>query len=95
MLYPQNYNDDVSLAINILKNEGCSEVYLFGSITNGNSNNESDIDIAIKGLPRTKYFSVYGKLMSTLNHNVDLVMLDIESNFTKYLIEKGNLRRVA
>jgi len=33
--------------------------------------------------------------MSTLEYNIDLVMLDIESHFTKHLIEKGNLQRVA
>lgn len=95
MTFPDKYKADITLAIDILKNEGCSEVYLFGSITNGSSKDESDIDIAIKGLPKARYFSVYGKLMSTLDHNIDLVMLDIESHFTKHLIEKGNLQRVA
>ncbi|HZH88532.1 MAG TPA: hypothetical protein VFD78_05070 [Chitinophagaceae bacterium] len=32
---PQQYREDIDKALRILKDEGCTEVYLFGSLAEG------------------------------------------------------------
>ncbi|MCU0287661.1 MAG: nucleotidyltransferase domain-containing protein, partial [Acidobacteria bacterium] len=54
-MLPVSYRKDIQTAIDILKEEGCKEVYLFGSLVNGDFTGESDIDLAVKGL-RKKFF---------------------------------------
>ena len=43
------YSQDIKLAIKILKTEGCTEIYLFGSLAEGDFREDSDIDLAVKG----------------------------------------------
>ncbi|MDR1270750.1 MAG: nucleotidyltransferase domain-containing protein, partial [Planctomycetaceae bacterium] len=47
---PSKYRKDIEIATNILKNEGCQSVFLFGSLVSGKIHEDSDIDIGIKGL---------------------------------------------
>ena len=47
---PYSYQEDIKKAIQILKDNGATEIFIFGSIAKGNINENSDIDIAIKGL---------------------------------------------
>ena len=42
-----------------LKEAGAHEVYLFGSQARGNIHEESDIDLAVSGLPPEKYFRFF------------------------------------
>ena len=96
MKVPIGFQEDLKKAIEILKNAGCSEIYLFGSFVSGNQlNSQTDLDIAIKGLPKNKFFAVYGKLLTSLKHTVDLVGLDYNSPFSNILKSKGKLERVA
>ncbi len=88
---PPSYKKDVEKAIEILKNEGCEDVYLFGSLAKGDIKEGSDIDLAIKGCPPGKYFNLIGKLMVELNHSVDLVNLDKDEDFAFFLSEEGEL----
>lgn len=93
---PEKYSKDIRKAIDILKNEGCSEIFIFGSLIALKYNDESDIDIAIKGLPANKYFKVIGKLEMELDMPFDIVDLDeSDNNFVKLLKEKGEMVRVA
>lgn len=94
MVLPEEYKHDIENAISILKEEKCSEVYLFGSIASGNHDKASDIDLAVKGLNKTKFFHVYGILMDKLNHSFDLIGLDYDNDFSKEIINQGNLVRV-
>lgn len=57
---PEKYHNDIDKAIKILKDEGCNEIYLFGSLVNGDFHENSDIDFAVNGLPEKKYFKVMG-----------------------------------
>jgi len=91
---PSEYKKDVERAVKILKEEGCKDVYLFGSITQGEMRKESDIDIAIKGCPSGKYFNLLGKLMIELDHPVDLVNLDKNEDFASFLFREGELVNV-
>ena len=38
-----------------------------------------------------KFFSIWGELMMQMNHQVDLVRLDREDDFSRYLEERGKL----
>ena len=82
-------------AIRFLKKAGCKEVYLFGSLVKGNAKEDSDIDIAIRGLSPGYFFNIYGKLMSQMTHSVDLVDLDGNPRFATLLRKLNNIRRVA
>ncbi len=93
---PKEFSQDIKRALKLLKAEGCSEIYLFGSLVEKEKvTNRTDIDIAVKGLEPSKYFSVYGKLLTSLDHSVDLVCLDQDIPFGNFLQKKGKLERVA
>ncbi|MBC8234054.1 nucleotidyltransferase domain-containing protein [bacterium] len=92
---PPDYKQDVEKAVKILKNVGCKEVYLFGSLAEGNIREESDIDIAVKGCPAGMFFHALGRLMLELEHLIDLIDLDSDDNFSRYLEQEGTLIHVA
>ncbi len=95
MTLPVEYRHDIEKAIGILKSEGDVEIYLFGSLAVGNAHQRSDIDIAVRGLAPARYFEVFGRLLVSLDHPVDLVDLDSDNPFVRMLLEKGSLNRVA
>jgi predicted nucleotidyltransferase len=91
---PQAYQEDINTAVNILTTKGCKEVYLFGSLVKGEFREDSDIDLAVKGLNKGSFFEVLGKLIMRLNHPVDLIDLDKDTRFVNRLKREGNLLRV-
>ena len=54
---PDELKREISVAAEILLSDGCKEVYLFGSLANGDYTPESDIDLATVGLPKERFFS--------------------------------------
>jgi len=92
---PEDLKEDISLATNILLREGCKEIYVFGSVARGTLTPESDIDIATVGLPKSRFFAVYGQLLAELHRQIDLVGLDYDQDFGRRLKERGLLTRVA
>lgn len=91
---PVAFQPDIARAVHILKEGGCSEVFLFGSLAAGRSRANSDIDLAVRGCPPGEFFHLYGKLMGALEHQVDLVKLDTTDPFAQFLLEHGGLLRV-
>jgi len=73
---------------------GAREVYLFGSSARGVDSPESDIDLAVVGLPPESFFRAVGVARRILRRPVDLVDLDEPNPFTDYLKESGKLTRV-
>ena len=92
---PEDLKKDISLAAEILVENGCREVYVFGSIANGSFTADSDIDLAAVGLPKNRFFSAYGQIISRLHRHVDLIGLDYNTDFGDMLKQAGNLSRVA
>ncbi len=90
-----SFHADLETAIRYLLSNGCSEVYLFGSLGTGTARDGSDIDIAVRGIRPEEFFKVYGELLTRLRHEVDLVDLDLQSDFGQMLVKTGSLRRVA
>ena len=91
---PEEYLQDLNTAVSFLNAEGCHEIYLFGSLSTGNFNQGSDIDLAVRGVDPKRYFSIYGQLLLQLKHPLDLVDLDIQPAFGKKLLESGQLQRI-
>ncbi len=77
-----------------LKAAGAREVYVFGSAAKGKLRPESDVDIAVSGLPPEAFFRAMGKASRALGLPVDLIDLDVENPFTRYLKDHGELQRV-
>jgi predicted nucleotidyltransferase len=91
---PEIYQKDIRRAVEILKAAGCTGVYLFGSLTTGKVREVSDIDLAIRGCPKGKFFQLLGKLLLELDHPVDLVSLDRQDAFARYLEREGGLLQI-
>ena len=81
-------------AAEILKEAGAREVYLFGSAARGTPRQDSDIDLAVSGLPAEKFFQAMGQAADILQRPLDLVDLDEDNLFTQYLKEEPELQIV-
>ncbi|MDA3956274.1 MAG: hypothetical protein PF479_06055, partial [Oceanispirochaeta sp.] len=60
-----------------------------------NNNFLSDIDLAVNGLDKNKFFHVYGELLKILTHPFDLIGLDYNDDFSRELLKNGVLKRVS
>lgn len=88
---PESYRHDVVRAVEIAKDAGCTDVYLFGSLKDGEVHSGSDIDLAVRGCPPGRYFSLWGTLMLTLKHPIDLINLDMQQDFATFLEDHEEL----
>ena len=92
---PCSYQEDLKKATQILKENGAKEVFIFGSIANGKFNENSDIDIAVKGLNEKDFYKVASILMFELENEFDLIDLDDKENrFSQMLLKVGGLLKV-
>lgn len=92
---PEAYREDIRRAVEILKESGCTEIFLFGSLGEGKVRDGSDIDIAVRGCPKGKFFYLLGKLLLALDHSVDIVNLDSQDPFAQYLEREGRIFKIA
>lgn len=91
---PEGFREDLARAVRILKEEGCSEIFLFGSGAEGKVREGSDIDLAIRGCPPGRFFRLLGRLLRELDSPVDLVNLGTQDPFAQYLQKEGVLHQV-
>lgn len=92
---PISYKRDIKKAIKILKENNSKEIFIFGSIVNGNYNEYSDIDIAVRGLSQDKFYKVASILLFELENEFDLIDLDDKQNrFSQMLLKIGGLLKV-
>jgi hypothetical protein len=64
-------------AARLLRRSGARRVVLFGSLAPGNEPGPScDLDLAVEGLPRERYFRVLAELQELAAGPVDLVELE-------------------
>lgn len=91
---PIEYRQDIENITKLLKNEGCEAVYLFGSLVTGKNNENSDIDIGIKGFPEGKFFKIYSKLYFNFDAKIDLVDFDANDDFYSMLNKIGEVARI-
>jgi len=91
---PYRFQENIKKAYILLKKEGCNKVYLFGSLVKGKTNERSDIDIGIKGLPDEKFFRVLSAVNDVSDITIDLVDFDDSSDFFSLLIEIGRIKEI-
>ena len=91
----EDINSLIEQAAAALRAAGAREVYVFGSATTGKLRDDSDVDLAVSGLPPKVFFRAMGAASQILRRPLDLVDLDENNPFTRYLKSEGELRRVA
>lgn len=84
----------IERAVAALKAAGAREVYLFGSAAKGTLREQSDVDLAVSGLPPEVFFRAAAKASRAFGRPVDLIDLDEDNPFTRYLKVEGELQRV-
>ena len=84
----------LATATNILKDAGCTSVYLFGSQARGTANESSDIDLGVRGLPPSSFFRTHLRLENALGMKVDLVDFDYQRGFFELLQSVGELKQI-
>jgi len=90
----EDLREAILRAVAALKAAGAREVYLFGSAAQGKLRDNSDIDLAVVGLPPQVFFWAMGEACDALGSQIDLVDLDQDTTFVRYLKEHEGLRRV-
>jgi predicted nucleotidyltransferase len=85
----------VIAAADLLRSLGATEVFIFGSAIRGELRPDSDVDLAVIGLPAQAYFSAISKASDLLGRPVDLVDLEDSTPLARYLLGSGELVRVA
>ena len=84
----------VDEVVAVLREAGAQEIYLFGSAATGSLREDSDLDFAVSGLPPQMFFRAVTRAQRCLRRGLDLVDLDQDTPFTRYLKEEGELVRV-
>ncbi len=82
---------DVKAAADLLRGMGATEVFVFGSAAKGELRPDSDVDMAVSGLPASVYFSAVSRASDILGRPVDLVDLDDATPIVRYLRASGEL----
>ena len=90
----EDLKKELGKAVKILKAGGCREVYLFGSAKSGKWAKKSDLDLAVRGCPPGKFFPLLGKLLLQLKYPVDLINLDNQDAFSRFLENEGELFQI-
>ena len=81
-------------AAEVLKAHGAREVYVFGSAAEGRLRDDSDVDLAVTGLPPRVFFRAAAEAWDAMGRPVDLLDLDKDTPVIRQLKEAGVLQRV-
>jgi predicted nucleotidyltransferase len=90
----RDLSSSIEMAADILTTLGASEVYVFGTAAHGSLRADSDVDLAVSGLPPSIFFCAASKAWDALGRPADLVDLDDDSPAVEYLRHSGELVRV-
>ena len=77
-----------------LKSAGAREIYVFGSAAKGTAVAASDFDLAVCGLPPAVFYRMGARVSDLMGRSVDLIDLDMNTPFTRYLRTENELIRV-
>jgi len=91
---PERFHNTIIKSYELLKKKGCSNIYLFGSLVKMNTNEYSDVDIGVKGLPKEYYYRMIYELYYIDGINVDLIDFDFETELFKFLKEIGTVKEI-
>ena len=93
-IIPVELEEDLARGIRILKEGGCVEVYLLGSVAEGRHHPGSDLDFAVRGCPPESFFKLQGKLLMELGRSADLIDLDVDPELASFLEQESRLVHV-
>ncbi len=85
----------IAKAAEVFLSLDAEEVYVFGSAALDQMHRGSDIDFAVRGLPAANFYLAVGRVLEEIRFSVDVIDLGDDTPFTRQLIERGNLVRVA
>ena len=91
---PEKYHLDIKNASVCLKEEGCTEIFLFGSLITGKYSDSSDIDFGIMGLSPRKYIRTYSKLNNIVKNRFDLIDFDENRDMYNLLHSIGEIEKI-
>ena len=91
---PEKYRLDIENASICLKEEGCTEIFLFGSLVTGKYSDSSDIDFGIMGLSPRKYIRTYSKLNNIVKNRFDLIDFDENKDMYNLLLSIGEIEKI-
>jgi predicted nucleotidyltransferase len=83
--------DALLAAAHLLRSLGATQVFVFGSAATGKLRPDSDLDLAVSGLPPRLYFSAISKASDLVGRPIDLVDLDDDTPLVRYLRRSGEL----
>jgi len=92
--HEKDEKEAILAAARLLLSMGATRVFTFGSVVTGELRPDSDIDMAVSGLPARVYFSAVSKASDLVGRPVDLVDLDDDTPIIRYLLGSGELVRV-
>jgi predicted nucleotidyltransferase len=84
----------IKRAVAELKSAGAQEVYIFGSAARRMNDATSGLDLAVAGLPPSVFYRMGARISDLVGRSVDLIDLDINTPFTRYLRTEHELVRV-
>ncbi len=67
--------DSVGGLADLCRRSGATRVRLFGSLATGRPSSDPDIDLAVEGVPPSRFFDLYGQLLMAAATRVDLLDL--------------------
>jgi len=73
--------------VELARKYGAKKVLLFGSAATRTE--ARDIDLAVQGIPPSRFFRFYGELIYSLSKPVDVVDLDSDTPFAQMAAEEG------
>jgi predicted nucleotidyltransferase len=87
----QEARQNLQPVIDYLKeNFPITKIILFGSLVKGKFHDNSDIDLAVAGIPPENYFQALGKVNLISDRWIDLKPLeDLEPHFLKRVLQTG------
>jgi len=78
-------------AAQALKASGAREVYVFGSAAKGTTRPDSDLDLGVSGLPPHLFFHAMAQAHRAVGRPLDLIDLDDDTPFVRFLRQQGDL----
>lgn len=81
----------ISKGIPLFKRFGIHKVVLFGSVIDGRSGKNSDIDILVIPLSGDRYWPFRHELEQSLGYPLDLYTQDDDNKFIEKILERGDV----
>ena len=81
----------IGKAVVELKAAGARQVFAFGSAARGTLRPDSDLDLAVSGLPPARFYRAMARASDAAGRAIDLLDLDRPTPFGRYLVEENEL----